>query len=105
MTDSRILLVDGVKNIKHLVKTVSTADVDVLAEAFPTGVPTTIFHVRVIISNDAAARFNINSCATTTATGMYASQTFPIDVLMHISTIVAVRSGDTDANCEITIWW
>ena len=105
MTDSRVLLVDGIKNIRHLKQTVSTTEINVLEEMFPTGIPDSIFHVRAVVTNDAAARFNVNGCAAATANAMYASQSIPLDVRMYIDSVKCVRDGSTDANCEITVWW
>ena len=104
MTDSRTLFVDGIKNIKHLKKTVSSTELDILKEMFPTGAPA-ITHVRVLVSNDAAVRVNINGCAATTANAMYASQSIPVDVIMYIDSVKAIRDASTDANCEITVWY
>lgn len=115
--DHVAMAIDGhPRKIKHFASvTVADTEVDFFSSYFGSlvgeggsadalDVYKPVYHLRMVVTNDATMRVNINNCASSAA-GILVDYEHPLDIMMAVTLCKAVRVGTTSATVEVTIWY
>jgi len=106
---SRSFPLSGGYRIRHFKVTLGSTPKDFFTDVFASdskmsGVEI-LYRLRIIVTNNGKARLNINGCADTNANAILVDYEHPWNESMPVKSLVGIRDGTTDAQCEVTVWY